>query len=340
MRSGLKARLLRLRRVILVVGIVVAIAAAVIYAARFSLYASWSDGVVVERAPAIVVRNPYTLVAPVLDLLSGVLVRYGYVVVLNEVRAQGRSEGPWEPIVHERQDGEALIAWVLAQDFHDKHLATLGMSYLGAAQWAFADAVPPEVKTMVPMVSAPDLHPTMYERGLFRHDVMMAWASLMPVRGMRVIRGGFDERCAVDHVPTVDVDEACFGERLPWYRTWLSSPSIDAAIVARMILEMPDAAPVLVREGAATPRCPTSETCIAASPPGTPVDVVIELWPMEWAVPAGARLRVELSSSSSPALHTHTNTDQPWAQATTAQDAALTVTGSPSTFPSWSDAWR
>lgn len=176
--------------------------------------------------PTLLFRNPYSALTPTLWLQCGAFARYGYACVQQDVRGQGRSDGAWEPLRHERDDGLATLQWLKAQPFVDGNIGLLGPSYLGAVQWALADAVPPEVKTMVPMVFGPDMHTVMYERGLFRHDVMTAWAALMPTSGMRFFRGGDDYAQALAHHPHETADVAAFGVELPWYREWLNNPSL------------------------------------------------------------------------------------------------------------------
>jgi putative CocE/NonD family hydrolase len=180
-------------------------------------------------SPTILIRNPYSLMTPLLHMVCGVFVRYGYACVLQSVRGQGGSEGLWEPLVNERNDGSDTLAWLVDQPFVDGNIGTMGPSYLGAVQWAVADIAPPEVKTMVPMVMGTDLHDAMYERGLFRHEVMTAWAALMPVPGMRIFSGSSAYAKALAHRPHKDADVAAIGLELPWYREWIQSPAIDDA---------------------------------------------------------------------------------------------------------------
>ena len=190
-------------------------------------------------APTVLLRNPYSALTPTLWLYCGVFARYGYACVQQDVRGQGRSDGEWVPLVHERADGLSTLRWLTRQPFVDGNIALVGPSYLGGVQWAVADAVPPEVKTMVPMVFGPDLHPVVYERGLFRHEVMTAWAALMPTSGMRLMRGADDYLAALAHHPHDRVDVDVLGAELPWYRQWLSSPaSTDAAWQRADVVEL------------------------------------------------------------------------------------------------------
>ncbi len=180
------------------------------------------------RHPTVLIRNPYNI-ANVFGFVCGVFVRYGYACVHQDVRGRMGSEGEWTPLAHEREDGLDTLAWLVEQPFQDGNIALWGMSYLAAVQWAVADRLPPQVKTMVPMVFATDAYPVHYGGGMYRHEIFTAWAALMPGDSMRLDHGD-EYSAAVAHRPHAEVDEKFFGRRLPWYRSWITSPNrADAA---------------------------------------------------------------------------------------------------------------
>jgi putative CocE/NonD family hydrolase len=125
----------------------------------------------------------------------------------------------------------------------------------------------------------------------------------------------------------------------------VTSTAPDTAVVARLIVEgqsRPGDA-LLVREAAATLSFPTSENrAVTMAAPGTPVTLTFDFWPVAWRVPKGARIRLDLTSSSFPALANHTNHLAPWAAQTdadfgTVADIALVDDGSARlTLPLWS----
>lgn len=171
----------------------------------------------VERAPVIFVRLPYEFLRPLERLHCLVLTRYGYACVLQDVRGQLESEGVWEPIIHERDDGLDALQWLVKQPFVDGNIAMRGPSYLTCTQLLVADQLPPEVKTLVPSVFGVDFRMSAYERGLLRHDLLTAWATLMPERGMRVSKGREYLKVAA-YRPALEADEKIIGKVLPWYR--------------------------------------------------------------------------------------------------------------------------
>lgn len=167
--------------------------------------------------PTILVRNPYEYLRPVERLTCQTMTRYGYACVLQDVRGQMDSAGEWYPIIHERNDGLDTLAWLAKQPFQDGNIGMRGPSYLTCTQWTVADALPPQVKTLIPSVFGTDLRKVISERGLFRHDIITAWATLMPTRGMRQLAGN-DYLKAAQHRPLIEADEKFIGQRVDWYR--------------------------------------------------------------------------------------------------------------------------
>jgi putative CocE/NonD family hydrolase len=179
------------------------------------------------RVPVVLVRNPYEYLTPLERLQCQLLTRYGYGCVLQDVRGQLESEGEWYPIVNERHDGLDTLAWLVKQPFVDGNIGMRGTSYLACVQWAIADALPPEVKTLVPAMFGTDLRLMFYERGQFRPDILTAWAALMPGRGMRHGAGN-DYLAAARYRPAIEADERVLGQRIDWYRDALGAADPDA----------------------------------------------------------------------------------------------------------------
>jgi hypothetical protein len=179
--------------------------------------------------PTLLTRSPYPDLRRPLSLQCEVYARYGYACVLQDARGRGGSGGAWTPYVHEREDGLDTLAWLVAQPWVDGNVGLIGASYLAFTQWVVADALPPQVKTLVPAVWSPDYRATLYERGMFRNDVYTSWtignsglSSPLPARE-QFLR-------AVRHRPQIEVDERFLGGRLPWYREWLAHPEPEAAL--------------------------------------------------------------------------------------------------------------
>ena len=172
--------------------------------------------------PTVLIRNPYD--APLVEAWCGIFVRSGYACVYQAVRGQMDSEGLWEPAVHELDDGEDTLAWLVKQPFHDGNIGWYGPSYLASVQWAAAArGLPPEVKTLIPLVFATDMYALAYQRGMFRHEILTAWAALMPERGFAT-ENNDHYPALVRHRPHVEIDETYLDTRLDWYRDYVTNP--------------------------------------------------------------------------------------------------------------------
>jgi putative CocE/NonD family hydrolase len=192
--------------------------------------------------PTVFIRNPYD--ADFIRGFCGTFVRFGYACVYQEARGQMDSGGDWEPMINEPNDGEDALAWLVAQPFHDGNVGFYGPSYLGSVQWAMASrGLPPEVKTMVPLMFGTDLYSLAYERGMFRHEILTAWSALMPARGFEMANSRH-YRDLVRHRPHVEIDEQYLHTRLDWYRDYVTNPGRGDALWQR-----PELAAVLATPG-------------------------------------------------------------------------------------------
>lgn len=185
----------------------------------------------VERAPVVLMRNPYP--RDILFKLScSVFVRYGLGCIVQDARGQRESGGEWWPLVNEVDDGEDTLAWLDAQPFTES-IALYGQSYLAGTALAASTKLPPKVKTMVLAVFGTDLRPVVSERGLFHHELITAWTAYMPSRE-RPFSAQSNYEKSLEHRPHFTSDEAAFGVKLPWYRQWL-----DAALPSAEVWALP-----------------------------------------------------------------------------------------------------
>lgn len=192
--------------------------------------------------PVLLIRNPYNFPGG-FGPLAKFFTRYGYATVSQLTRGRADSEGQWRPFFDERNDGLDTIQWILEQPWQNGRIGLFGASYLSMVQWAIADALPPQVKTMVPMVWANDLRGVAYRDGMFRPEVVTAWAALMHDETLDSLNALNFHR-AIAHRPHREVDSLYFGAVLPWYQEWIASPSANAPIWqlsdARLLADMPN----------------------------------------------------------------------------------------------------
>ena len=79
--------------------------------------------------PALLLRTIYDNQEPVYIEWTRRFVEAGYAVVMQDCRGRFDSEGPWEPYVHEAEDGYDTQQWIGAQPWCDGNIGTFGISY-------------------------------------------------------------------------------------------------------------------------------------------------------------------------------------------------------------------
>jgi hypothetical protein len=113
----------------------------------------WAPRTGGDKLPVALARTPYGRGALMTEGPVRPLAERGFQVILQSVRGTFGSGGVFEPMRNEREDGLATLEWVLNQPWFGDSIVLVGASYLGYAQWAVADRLPPEVKAMIPQVT-------------------------------------------------------------------------------------------------------------------------------------------------------------------------------------------
>lgn len=111
--------------------------------------------------PVLLERTPYgkrkanhadrTLLDPIARTkpeIAAQFVAAGYAYVLQDCRGRYASEGVFTKYLDEAEDGEDTLAWLVAQDWCDGRVGTLGLSYGAHAQAALACLAPPGLSAM------------------------------------------------------------------------------------------------------------------------------------------------------------------------------------------------
>jgi len=100
------------------------------------------------RFPALVERTPYGKEAPRFVVQARFFAEHGYVVLIQDVRGRGGSQGEWYPFAREAPDGYDTIEWAAAQPWCTGKVGTMGTSYMAATQSAAATLNPPHLAAM------------------------------------------------------------------------------------------------------------------------------------------------------------------------------------------------
>lgn len=199
--------------------------------------------------PVILQRSCYPHSEEILKIDGQELARRGFCFILQWCRGTGGSEGEWVPNDYERRDGLDTLQWLEEQSFAGA-VGYWGNSYLAYTGWCMADAVPAKVKSMYLGVYGTDRYTSAYQDGLFRQDILTAWA--MGNAG-KEIQADYLESCK--YRPHINVDEALWGIRLPWYRDWIKNTDRNDAYwqqgLWQQLKEIPGKIkiPVFIREG-------------------------------------------------------------------------------------------
>ena len=172
-----------------------------------------------EAFPTVVQRSCYPNAEAMLRAAAEEYAKRGFACVYQFCRGTGGSEGKWEPNVNDRLDGLALMRWLDGQAWVEC-MGYQGASYLAFTGWVMADALPEKVKSLYLTVYGTDRHTSAYKDGLFRQDILTAWA--MDNAGHPV---NADYMKSAAFRPQVRVDEALWGGRLDWYRDWITNTS-------------------------------------------------------------------------------------------------------------------
>ncbi|NHO33475.1 CocE/NonD family hydrolase [Acetobacter sp. LMG 1636] len=99
-----------------------------------------------------------------------------YIVVIQDIRGQGHSEGSFYEYRYDRDDGYDTVEWAARLPGSNGKVGMYGSSYVGATQWLAATATPPSLTTIVPSNTGSDYGDGWtYEDGAFRLAFIEPW---------------------------------------------------------------------------------------------------------------------------------------------------------------------
>ncbi len=132
--------------------------------------------------PTLLMRQPYGR-----DIASTVVyahpvwfARFGFHVVIQDVRGRGGSEGEFYPFRHEGQDGAETIAWLRNHSASNGRIGMYGFSYQGATQLLAAVEQPEGLQCIAPHMTATDLYRGwFYHQGALRLSSSLGWGIQM-----------------------------------------------------------------------------------------------------------------------------------------------------------------
>lgn len=202
-----------------------------------------------DPRPVLLMRDPYDKAGA--QTGSGyahpaVWARRGYVVAVQDCRGRFRSEGVFEPFVHEARDGYDTVEWAAQLPGADGRVVMYGFSYVGATQLLAALERPPSLVGIMPGFTASSYYDGWtYEGGALSLAFAASWAAGLAYDGargrrdgaaMRRLEAAFSDSAWLSGLPLEELgplrrDEAsCFFD-------WLEHPSEDGYWRATSIRE-------------------------------------------------------------------------------------------------------
>jgi putative CocE/NonD family hydrolase len=138
-----------------------------------------------DRYPVIITRLPYNKNV-LFPIAAGYLnpqryARAGYVVVLQDVRGTGASDGEPHFWWQEVDDGYDTVEWTAEQSWCDGNVGMFGYSYFGYTQWAAAVSRPPHLKAICPGFTEhiPRSFPFTNRWDAFKLGIHLRWALMI-----------------------------------------------------------------------------------------------------------------------------------------------------------------
>lgn len=182
-----------------------------------------------EPAGTLLVRGPYGRKWPFSALYASVYATRGYHVILQSVRGTFGSGGEFDPTVNEAEDGADTVAWLRDQAWFTGTFGTIGLSYLGATQWALLQDPPPELAAAVIVVGPHDFADATWGTGSFEVNDFLGWSDLVAhqedphlIRSLvRQARARGIVARAATGLPLGAAGRDLLGAAAPWWESWV-----------------------------------------------------------------------------------------------------------------------
>jgi uncharacterized protein len=129
--------------------------------------------------PVLLMRQPYgrAIASTVVYAHPTWYAARGYIVVIQDVRGRGSSEGDFDLFAHEAKDGFDTVLWAANLPQSTGQVGMYGFSYQGMTQLYAASAHPAPLKTICPSMIGYDLYQDWaYEGGAFCYQLNLSWA--------------------------------------------------------------------------------------------------------------------------------------------------------------------
>ena len=130
--------------------------------------------------PVLLMRQPYgrRIASTVTYAHPAWYASHGYIVVIQDVRGRGSSEGEFQVFAHEATDGADAVAWAASLPGSNGAVGMYGFSYQGTAQLLAAARAGSALKALAPAMIGWDLRADWaYENDAFCLQANLGWAT-------------------------------------------------------------------------------------------------------------------------------------------------------------------
>ena len=138
--------------------------------------------------PVLLMRQPYgrSIASTVVYAHPAWYAAQGYLVVIQDVRGRGTSEGEFRLCEAEQADGAETVAWAAALPGSSGRVGMYGFSYQGMTQLFAAAARPPALQAIAPAMTAWDVREDFAtEGGAFRLQAGLGWGCQLALETVR-----------------------------------------------------------------------------------------------------------------------------------------------------------
>jgi uncharacterized protein len=181
------------------------------------------------KYPVVMIRTPYGRNATYMNYtdMGAYFASQGYVFIVQDVRGKGDSQGTFNFLFQEGQDGYDSIEWAANQSWSNGKVGMMGSSYMGADQWLAAREKPPHLVCIAPtsatgryMEEIPSIG------GVFYMGWALPWTLANNGRITDFNTQNLNWTPIFNHRPLLTADEVT-GTQVPLYRQFLEHPTMD-----------------------------------------------------------------------------------------------------------------
>jgi uncharacterized protein len=130
--------------------------------------------------PVLLMRQPYgrDIASTVVYAHPAWFARHGFIVVIQDVRGRGDSEGEFYPFRNEIDDGYDTVLWAAGLPKSKGRVGMYGFSYQGSTQLLAAIGKPAPLRALAPHMTAFDLYSGWFYRNrILQLSTTLAWAN-------------------------------------------------------------------------------------------------------------------------------------------------------------------